>query len=34
MKQENIGTSFDSWLVEEGIYEESGLNAIVRILAR
>jgi predicted XRE-type DNA-binding protein len=34
MKAENIGTSFDSWLREEGIYEETTARAIKRVLAR
>ena len=34
MKQKNIGTSFDSWLREEGIYEEATSTAIKRVLAR
>lgn len=34
MNAENIGTSFDSWLREEGIYEETAAKAIKRVLAR
>lgn len=34
MKQENIGSSFDDWLHEEGIYEETSAAAIKRVLAR
>ena len=34
MKKKNIGSSFDSWLREEGIYEEVTANAIKRVLAR
>lgn len=34
MKKENIGSSFDSWLREEGIYEETTSSAIKRVLAR
>jgi antitoxin HicB len=34
MKKRNIGSSFDSWLREEGIYEEVSANAIKRVLAR
>jgi antitoxin HicB len=34
MKKTNIGSSFDSWLREEGIYEETTEGAIKRILAR
>jgi DNA-binding Xre family transcriptional regulator len=34
MKKENIGSSFDSWLREEGIYQEVTATAIKRVLAR
>ena len=34
MKEKNIGTSFDSWLDEEGIRQEVTTNAIKRVLAR
>ncbi len=34
MKKKNIGSSFDSWLREEGIYEETSSIAIKRVLAR
>lgn len=34
MKPKNIGSSFDSWLREEGLYEEVSANAIKRVLAR
>ena len=34
MKPNNIGSSFDSWLREEGLYEEVSANAIKRVLAR
>lgn len=34
MKKKNIGTSFDDWLREEGIYEETTAAAIKRVLAR
>ncbi len=34
MKNENIGSTFDSWLREEGIYEPTSTNAIKRVLAR
>jgi antitoxin HicB len=34
MKKRNIGSSFDSWLREEGIYEQATSNAIKRVLAR
>ena len=33
MKEKNIGTSFDSWLDEEGIRQEVTTNAIKRVLA-
>ena len=34
MKRKNIGSSFDSWLREEGMYEEVAASAIKRVLAR
>jgi DNA-binding Xre family transcriptional regulator len=34
MKKKNIGSSFDDWLREEGIYEETTAVAIKRVLAR
>jgi DNA-binding Xre family transcriptional regulator len=34
VKKKNIGSSFDSWLREEGIYEEVTATAIKRVLAR
>ena len=34
MKKKNMGSSFDNWLREEGIYEESSSTAIKRVLAR
>ena len=34
MKKKNIGSTFDSWLREEGIYEEVTAAAIKRVLAR
>ena len=34
MKKKNTGSSFDSWLREEGIYEEVTAAAIKRVLAR
>ena len=34
MKKTNIGSSFDSWLREEGIYQEVTATAIKRVLAR
>jgi len=34
MKRENVGSSFDDWLREEGMYEEVAAAAIKRVLAR
>ena len=34
MKKKNIGSSFDSWLQEEGIQEEVSAVALKRVLAR
>ena len=34
MKKKNIGSSFDSFLREEGIYEEVSAAAIKRVVAR
>ena len=34
MKRKNVGSSFDSWQREEGIYEETSSSAIKRVLAR
>jgi antitoxin HicB len=34
MKNKHVGSSLDSWLREEGIYEEVTANAIKRVLAR
>jgi antitoxin HicB len=34
MKKSNIGSSFDSWLREEGLYEEVTATALKRVLAR
>ncbi len=34
MKRSNIGSTFDSWLREEGIYEEVTATALKRVLAR
>src|SRR6266852_1790255 len=34
MKRKNVGSSFDSWLREEGMYEEVTATAIKRVLAR
>jgi hypothetical protein len=33
MKEKNIGSTFDSWLREEGIYQEVTATAIKRVLA-
>ena len=34
MKKENVGSTFDTWLREEGIYEEVSATAIKRVIAR
>jgi DNA-binding Xre family transcriptional regulator len=34
MKKKNIGSTFDDWLREEGLYEETTAVAIKRVLAR
>ena len=34
MKKENIGSSFDDWLREEGIYEATTAVAVKRVLER
>jgi len=34
IKKKNIGSSFDSWLRDEGIYEEVTANAVKRVLSR
>ena len=34
MKKTNIGSSFDSWLREEGLYEDVSATAIKRVVAR
>ena len=34
MEKQNIGSSFDSWLTEEGIREEVTATAIKRVLSR
>ena len=34
MKKKKIGSTFDSWLREEGIYEEVSATAIKRVIAR
>ncbi len=34
MKKKNIGSSIDSWLRKDGIYEEVSTAAIKRVLAR
>ena len=34
MRKKNIGTEFDDWLRDEGIYDETTTAAIKRVLAR
>jgi antitoxin HicB len=34
MRKKNIGSSFDSWLRDEGMYEEVSAAAIKRVVAR
>lgn len=34
MKKANVGSSFDDWLREEGIYEQVTAVAVKRVLAR
>jgi hypothetical protein len=34
VEEKNIGSSFDSWLREEGIYDQATSNVIKRVLAR
>lgn len=34
MKKKNVGSSLDSWLREDGTYEEVTATAIKRVLAR
>lgn len=34
MTRKNVGSTFDSWLREEGLYEEVSANAIKRVIAR
>lgn len=34
MKKKPVGSSLDSWLREEGIYEEVTASAVKRVLAR
>jgi hypothetical protein len=34
MRKKNIGSSFDGWIREEGIYESVTFSAIQRVLAR
>ena len=34
MKRKNVGSSFDSWLREEGLYEKVSAAAIKRVVAR
>jgi hypothetical protein len=34
MKKKNIGSTFDSWLREEGLYKDVSATAIKRVVAR
>lgn len=34
MRKKNIGSTFDSWLREEGLYEKVSASAIKRVIAR
>lgn len=34
MKKKNVGSIFDSWLREEGLYEDVSATAIKRVVAR
>ncbi|HTV56672.1 MAG TPA: XRE family transcriptional regulator [Terriglobia bacterium] len=34
MRKKNIGSTFDSWLREEGLYEEVSMKVIKRVVAR
>jgi hypothetical protein len=34
MKKKNIGSSFDDWLREEGLYEQATAVAVKRVLER
>jgi antitoxin HicB len=34
MKRKNVGSTFDSWLREEGLYEKVSATAIKRVVAR
>jgi hypothetical protein len=34
MKEKNIGSSFDGWLRDEGLYQEVTATEIKRVLAR
>ena len=34
MKKKNIGSTFDRWLREEGLYEKVSATAIKRVVAR
>ena len=34
LKKKNIGSTFDSWLREEGLYEKVSATAIKRVVAR
>ena len=34
VKKKNMGSTFDSWLREEGLYEEVSATAIKRVVSR
>ena len=34
MKKKNVGSTFDNWLREEGLYEKVSATAIKRVVAR
>jgi hypothetical protein len=34
MKKKNIGSTFDSWLLEESLYEKVSASAIEQVVAR
>ncbi|MGP8259529.1 MAG: hypothetical protein ACLQM6_06190 [Acidobacteriaceae bacterium] len=34
IKKKNVGNSFDDWLREEGLYEETAAVAVKRVLER
>jgi hypothetical protein len=34
LKKKNVGSTFDSWLREEGLYEKVSSTAIKRVVAR